>query len=138
MRICRQYVVLGLLSICLPSESQLQNAFDANKTYPRIAAAEPRSATWAAIDSPLSGDLNANGYTNYEIAAQPSGPFRDVSGSTSPINIIGPSGWRSTVAAGLTPGADYYIRVKFFDPDGIAPLSSAEAAVQVLHIKMPA
>ncbi len=83
------------------------------------ATASGVSSGWIAVEAPLTGDDNLNGWSDFEIATDPAGPF-----DTAPvhwIHIPGPSEWRVGLFARgmLTPSTDYYVRVTYVDPDGV-------------------
>lgn len=103
-----------------------------------VTAGAP-SSTWIAVEAPLTGDDNANGYSLFEIGPGASGPFTSA-GAYWP-EVGGPSEWRANVVQGLSPGGTWFVKVTYFDPDGVSganpqvvgpvtTLSSAPAAVQ--------
>lgn len=74
---------------------------------------------WIAVEAPFVGDDNRNGWTDFEIATDPAGPF-----DTAAVqwrHVPGSSRWRVGLFANglLTPSTDYWVRVTFLDPDGV-------------------
>ncbi len=91
-----------------------------NATVAGTVIAEARSSTWIAVEAPLSGDDNHNGYSSFELATSPGGPFSSTGAGWS--YLPGPSEWRANHFARqvVLPNATYYIRVTYFDPDGVS------------------
>lgn len=82
---------------------------------PAMASAQAGSSTWITVSSPFSGDANANSYTVYEYSTSSSGPWTQVCGNATP----GESAWRHCAFSGLAPNTAYFVKVTFFDPDGV-------------------
>jgi probable HAF family extracellular repeat protein/YVTN family beta-propeller protein len=80
------------------------------------ASVSVRSSSWIAAEVPFAGDDNRNGYTLYEIGASVSGPFS--TGSANWDRLSGPPEWRAN-AFNVSPSTTYYVRITFFDPDGV-------------------
>ena len=83
------------------------------------ARAEAPSSGWLAVDAPLVGDVDLDGWTHFEISTDPGGPWQDDPGIWRWIG--GPGEWRRGVFARgmISPGTDYYLRVTYGDPDGV-------------------
>lgn len=80
------------------------------------ATVSVRSSSWIAVETPFTGDDNRNGYTLYEIGSSASGPFS--TGSANWDRLSGPPEWRANVF-NVSPSTTYYVRITFFDPDGL-------------------
>lgn len=93
------------------------------------------ASTWFAVAPPFTGDDNRNGYCIYEIGPTSSGPF---TGSEDVWRRIpGSSDWRATWFYSLTPGATYFARVTFVDPDGVAGAAQQVVGPVVLPASSP-
>ena len=86
-----------------------------NTTIPGVPVAEGVGATWIQVFSPFSGDANGDSYTTYEYATSSGGPWTMACGN----GIPGDPAWRRCAIYGLTPATPYYVRVTFYDPDGV-------------------
>jgi hypothetical protein len=86
-----------------------------NATIPGLPFSDAVGATWIDVFSPFSGDANGDSYTTYEYANSSTGPW------TAGCNygIPGDPDWRHCSFQGLTSATPYYVRVTFYDPDGV-------------------
>jgi hypothetical protein len=91
-----------------------------NITTPGIPVAEGVGATWIQVSSPFSGDDNGDSYTTYEYATASGGPWTMACAN----GIPGDPDWRRCAIYDLTPATQYYVRVTFYDPDGVAGANS--------------
>jgi parallel beta-helix repeat protein len=90
-----------------------------NSTSAGTAAVSALSAHWIAVETPLSGDDNHNGYTLFELGPSASGPFSSAAAGWG--LIPGTSEWRTEIfSAGLVPSSTYFARVTYVDPDGVS------------------
>jgi hypothetical protein len=94
-------------------------ALAGDATVVGTATATTPSSRWIAVEAPLAGDDNRNGWTTYGLAASTAGPF---SGAAAFQNDLpGASEWRADVLGRghVAPGGTYFVQVTWFDPDGV-------------------
>lgn len=104
--------LVGILSLfCLSPD-----ALAGQGTAAGSAAVSARSASWLAVEVPFTGDDNGNGHTLYEVGTSAAGPFVGVTGGYE--RLSGPQEWRANTIY-VSPSTTYYVRITFFDPDGV-------------------
>ena len=87
-----------------------------DETAAGTATVSVRSSTWFAVQTPFTGDDNGNGHTLYELGTSASGPFS--TGASNGDRLSGSQQWRANVF-NVSPSNTYYVRITFFDPDGV-------------------
>jgi hypothetical protein len=75
--------------------------------------------TWLSVSAPFTRDENLNSYCKYELGLSQDGPF-ETAAAIFPY-LSGSSEWRQNVLANgkVQPGQLYYVRVTYFDSDGV-------------------
>lgn len=107
-------ILLAFVSIALGMTGQAAAA-NSNRVTPGKRVASAMSATAISVASPFTGDANQNSYTVYEYSTSETGLWTQAC-----VNgIPGESAWRRCLISGLSPATKYFVRVTFYDPDGV-------------------
>ncbi|MCA1636423.1 MAG: HYR domain-containing protein [Acidobacteria bacterium] len=103
-------------AICLLLLFVAPRAMAGDATVAGTATATAPSSRWITVDVPFTGDDDGDGHTLYELSTSAAGPFG--TGLADWPKLSGPAEWRAN-NFNTTASTAYFIRVTFFDPDGV-------------------
>lgn len=100
---------------------------DGAKVQPALPKVTAISSSWVSVRSSFTGDNNNNSYTTYAFSTANTGPWTNACDT----GVTGESLWRQCAVTGLNANMDYFLRVVFYDPNGIS--GSAEQIIGPVH-----